>query len=505
MLKRRINLSKDEYLFLIIIIISASLLRLWDLGSIGFNGDEAVYGGQSATLAGYEQFSKYFSIYRAHPLLLQFIISILFVNFGIADTIARIVPAMLGVSTVILTYFIGKELYDRKVAMVAGILMTIIPYHIIVSRQVLLDVPLSFFFTLTLFFMIRYVKDYKGSHWLYLIGASSGLSFLSKEVGIFALIASIVSLLLTKRFSFKTVLIIVSSFLLASSPYWIPILTIKEAQQTALFYWQWQTSRDQNQPDTFYLTVIFKDALGYILTVLFALSIIYLWKIKKIKEPPILVLLAWIGVTILIFQLLPIKGFHFVISLVPPFVLFGVSFLNGDWTRKVRHYRIILLALIPLVLLTSGPTLNYLFQILSPPLAGSGGIPYVREGAIWIRNNIPDDRILLTLDATTANIIKFYANKEVVSLHSNRNPAYTEIGNPDLYILNGQIHYLVSQPNIADSYPHLRDEVEELNKLVIKHSGVPIHIENQTYTGKNGEILIKPALIIYSLDGIQEE
>jgi len=31
------------------------------------------------------------------------------------------------------------------------------------------------------------------------------------------------------------------------------------------------------------------------------------------------------------------------------------------------------------------------------------------------------------------------------------------------------------------------------------------HIWNQTYAGKNGEILIKPAMIIYSLEGIQGE
>jgi 4-amino-4-deoxy-L-arabinose transferase-like glycosyltransferase len=181
------------------IIVSASLLRVWDLGSIGFNGDEAVYSGQSATLSGNEESAKYFSIYRAHPLFLQFIVSIFFANFGVSDIIARMAPAIFGILTVIFVYFIGKELYDKKVAMVAAIVMTIIPYHIIVSRQVLLDVPLSFFATLTLFFVIRYLRRERDVYLLYFIGAASGLSFLSKEVGIFVLIASIVSLLLVKN------------------------------------------------------------------------------------------------------------------------------------------------------------------------------------------------------------------------------------------------------------------------------------------------------------------
>ena len=129
----------------------------------------------------------------------------------------------------------------------------------------------------------------------------------------------------------------------------------------------------------------------------------------------------------------------------------------------------------------------------------------MREGAIWIRDNIPGNSIILTLDATTANIIKFYANKEVFSLHSNKNPAYAEIGNPDLYILNGQIRYLVLQPNIVENYPHLKEEVDQLSDLAKKYGGVPIHMENQTYTGNNGEILIRPAIVIYSLDRIHGE
>jgi 4-amino-4-deoxy-L-arabinose transferase-like glycosyltransferase len=505
MLKKRFNLSKEEYLFLIIIIVSASMLRLWDLGNVGFNGDEAVYSGQSATLAGDENSSKFFSIYRAHPLFLQFIVSIFFANFGISDSVARIAPAIFGILTVIFVYLIGKDLYNKNIAMFAAIVITMLPYHIIISRQVLLDVPLSFFSTLTLFFVFRYIKQEKKTHLLFLIGVSSGLCFLSKEVGIFVFVASIISLILAKKLSLAKLVIIGSSFLLSTSPFWIPIMTIPEAQHTALSYWQWQTSRDQNQPDTFYLSIIVRDALGFALTGLFILSLFYLWKVGKLKSLNTLVLFTWIGIGLLLFQFLPIKGFHFAVALVPTFVLLGLPLLDGMWNRGLFSYRMLAILLIPLILFTSGPIFNYLFQIYSPPLAGSGGIPYVREGAIWIRDHIQGDTIVLTVDATTANIIKFYSNKEVFSLHSNKNPAYTEISNPDLYILSGQIKYLMLQPNIAENYPHLREEVNQLSDLALKYGGVPIHMENQTYINKTGETAIRPAVIIYSLDKINGE
>ena len=80
LLKKAINPTRQELWILILIIFSASVLRIWDLGSIGFNNDEAIYSGQAATLAGHKEFSEYFSIYRAHPLLLQFMISILLIT-----------------------------------------------------------------------------------------------------------------------------------------------------------------------------------------------------------------------------------------------------------------------------------------------------------------------------------------------------------------------------------------------------------------------------------------
>jgi hypothetical protein len=142
-------------------------------------------------------------------------------------------------------------------------------------------------------------------------------------------------------------------------------------------------------------------------------------------------------------------------------------------------------------------------QNRSVPLAGSGGEPYIREAAVWIRDNVPDNQTILASDARTANIIKFYANNEALSLHSNRNPAYIEVSSPDLHILDGQIHYLVLQPHITEGFPYLIEEVKLLNKLITKYDALPIHTENETYTGSNGEILQRPALIIYSLNGTQ--
>jgi hypothetical protein len=343
------------------------------------------------------------------------------------------------------------------------------------------------------------MKNPRGIHWLYLIGASSGLSFISKEVGIFALICSIITLFFIRRFTVKSIAVIVSSFILVASPYWIPILTLDEANDAWLTYWQWQTQREANQPDIFYLSLIPKDALGYALTALFFLAIFSAIITMNIKRPEVFLLLIWISVPLIIFQLLPIKGFHFAMALIPGFTILGVSFLFGSWMQEIPHYRLVRLLVIPLIFISSGTLLNYLFGVPFYDEAGSGGEPYARETALWIKNYLNKNSTLLTMDTPMANIIKYYANNEVYSLHANKNPAYSKIANPDLSILNGEIDYLVFEKYRIERAPYLEEEADELTDLVTKYDGIPIHTEYEIL-GDNSKNFTDPAVIIYSLN-----
>ena len=491
--------TKLEISFLVVLVIVASVVRFWDLGYIGFNNDEAIYSGQAATLAGFEEYGEHFSIFRAHPLLVQYFVSILFGNFGISDTIARIVPAIFGIFAVIITYMVGRNLYDRRIAMISALVVTILPYHILISRQVLLDISLSCFYTLTLFFVSQYLSRKEG-YWLYFVGVSAGLTFMSKEVGIFALIVSLLCLFLIKSLNRKNILVIISTFLLTSSPFWIPVLIIPDARDASLSYWNWQTSRDPNQDYDFYFTMITQESLGYVLTGLFALSVIYSFVSKNIKKPTVFIPLVWIAVPLIIFQVLSVKGFAFTVAVVPVFVLMGISFLFSDWMKKVPHYRIVIIAIIPLIFIFSGPMLHYMFQIPPTNLVGStGGELYAREAATWIRDNVDQKGVYLTVATRTANLIMYYSNNDAIALHANNNPAYKRIDSADLPILNGKINYLVNEPYLVELFPYLRQDSREINNLVIKYNAIPIHTEYGTYVDNSGRNIVKPAIIIYSL------
>jgi hypothetical protein len=52
-------------------LVIGLVVRLVNLNAFGFSSDEAVYAGQSASLAGNPLFVNQFPVFRAHPLLLQ--------------------------------------------------------------------------------------------------------------------------------------------------------------------------------------------------------------------------------------------------------------------------------------------------------------------------------------------------------------------------------------------------------------------------------------------------
>ena len=66
------------------------------------------------------------------------------------------IAALLGVVTVYVTFRLGRLLYGTAAGLVAGLLLAVMPYHVVVSRQVLLDGPMVLCATLSLYLLARF-------------------------------------------------------------------------------------------------------------------------------------------------------------------------------------------------------------------------------------------------------------------------------------------------------------------------------------------------------------
>ncbi len=214
-------------------------------------------------------------------------------------------------------------------------------------------------------------------------------------------------------------------------------------------------------------------------------------------------LLSWIIVPVVFFELWPVKGFQYLLPIAAPLaVLAGRTLSDGLGSRRILRVSAAWAAALIVGVTLAIPAWNR----IQPPtsgtlLAGSGGVPGGREAGRWIRGNIPDGADLLAIGPSMANILQFYGHRTVYGLSISpnplhRNPVYKPINNPDLQIRRGDLQYLVWDSFSADRSPffaaHLRTFADRYNGRVVYVQSVPV-------TAADGRKVQKPVIIIYSV------
>jgi hypothetical protein len=489
----------------ILIVAAVAIgLRVWGLNQIGYNTDEAVYAGQAAAIARAPVLKDIFPIFRAHPLLFQFLLALVF-SFGVSDLAGRLVAVALGLATVYLVYRLGKLLYGEKAGLLAGLFFALMPYHVVVSRQVLLDGPLVFFTTLTLFFLARYAMTHRPA-WIYLTGVGMGLTFLAKETGIILLGAIYAFLALSREIRVQVRQLALSMLLmvLMIAPFPISLL-LAGGTRSGKSYLVWQLFRRPNHTWDFYPSTV-PEAIG-IFVILAA--ILGLWFMRHEKSWRERLLLCWIIVPTVFFQLWPTKGFQYLLPIAPPIAVLAGRALSRLWSREIfilnkpdlgNWIKILAIGLVTISLFVSS------IQLIRPAtsgtfIAGTGGVPGGREAGEWIKENIPAGSTLMTIGPSMANILQFYGHRRAYGLSVSpnplrRNPSYPPILNPDLQIRNGDVQYIV-----WDSYSAERSSFfsEGILRFVKRYHGRAIHTQSVTVELADGTTIEKPVIVIYEV------
>ncbi|MDO8283015.1 MAG: glycosyltransferase family 39 protein [Thermodesulfovibrionia bacterium] len=103
---------------------------------------------------------------------------LIFKLFGESRLYMQIFTSLLFSSTILLTYKIGKALWDKETGFIAGALLLGIPYIYTQVPLMLVDIPAMFFLSLSVFTFIRALE--RGGIWPVLASISFFLSFYSK-------------------------------------------------------------------------------------------------------------------------------------------------------------------------------------------------------------------------------------------------------------------------------------------------------------------------------------
>lgn len=128
-------------------------------------------------------------------------------------------------------------------------------------------------------------------------------------------------------------------------------------------------------------------------------------------------------------------------------------------------------------------------------------MPGVREAGTWIRLHTPEGAKLLTIGPSMANIIQFYGHRKAYGLSVSpnplhRNPSYEPVTNPDLWLRNGELQYIV-----WDAYSANRSPVfaEKLLTYARRYHGRVIHTQSITTVDENDQAIQRPVIVIYEV------
>jgi 4-amino-4-deoxy-L-arabinose transferase-like glycosyltransferase len=479
---------------LAVTLAAAAALRVWRLNDVGFNSDEAVYAGQAAAIATDPDLDEFFPVFRAHPLLFQTLLSLGF-RLHLPEGFERLAAAALGVATVYLAYQLGRLLYGRRTGLLAALLMALMPYHVVVSRQVLLDGPMTLFATLTLVLFARFLTTGRRA-WLYAAGAAMGLTFLSKETSIVLLGGIYAFLALTPEVGvrLRDLAVALGVMALVIAPFPLSLL-LAGRTGTGESYLTWQLFRRPNHDWLFYPETV-PEVIGPL--VLLA-AVMGLWLLRRQASWRERLLLCWIVVPVAFFQLWPVKGYQYLLPIAPALAVLAGRALSGRWASSPA-FGMLATATVGVSLLI--PTWNRVEgSARGSLLAGAGGLPGGREAGRWIDAHVPAGATVMTIGPSMANLVQYYGHRRAYGLSVspnplNRNPSYEPLANPDQSLRDNEVQYVVWDTFSASRSPSFS---RRLLRYAARYNGRAVHTELLGARSARGLTARRPAIVVFEV------
>lgn len=481
-----------DVILMAIALVGGTVLRLYDLGRVGLNSDEAVYAGQAASLAGNPHFVDLFPVVRAHPLLFQALASPFYAS-GTPDVPGRYLEAVFGMGTVVLVCILGSLLYSRRVGVFASVLLAFMPYHVVISRQILLDGPMTFFATAALVCLAALGRTSRG-RWLVAAGAMLGVAALTKETAVILTGSVFVFLSLVPRFWRPWRYVVLAVIAAVGLALMFPVITaLSGGSHSGQSYFLWQMTRAPNHDFWFYLTTV-PQAMGLLVLLAAVTGLVLLRAHGSWRE---VLLASWIIVPFVFFEVWPVKGYPYLLLVTPAIAVLAARVLAwlterpATWLTRSLAAVAVSLCVLSLVV----PALRNVTQSNDSGLAGAGGSPGGREAGLWMEANLPAGVRVMTIGPSMANILQFYSGRrsDGLSVSPNplhRNPSYAAIPNPDAALRAGEYQFVVWDAYSAMRSPHFA--AKEL-ELVRRFNGRVVHTELGQLDGKDGQ----PVVVVY--------
>jgi 4-amino-4-deoxy-L-arabinose transferase-like glycosyltransferase len=153
---------------LVLLLIAVALVpRIYQLGQVppGLSGDET-FNAIDAARIGWSNMPVYFSGNNGREALFLYLVRLSTWLLGQSVFALRLPAALLGLGSVLLTYGIGIERFNRRVGFLGAALMAVSLWPIMHSRWTLRAVSLTFFTALTIYLLQHGLRSGRLRDWI---------------------------------------------------------------------------------------------------------------------------------------------------------------------------------------------------------------------------------------------------------------------------------------------------------------------------------------------------
>lgn len=158
-----------------------------------FYGDPFIYYSRAVEIYKTGSYSP-----MQYPMGYSLILASSFYLLGMNIHSAHVITAVLGSLTVFPVYFLTKEVFTKKIAVLSAFLIAIDPLHILISAGLWSDAPAIFFLTTSVYFFVRYSKTER-THCLYLFTMLVAFATLMRYTSAVFFLFAFIYLLFTKK------------------------------------------------------------------------------------------------------------------------------------------------------------------------------------------------------------------------------------------------------------------------------------------------------------------
>ena len=281
--------------------------------------------------------------YFEKPPLLYWLTAISFETFGFSEWAARLVPALSGVVTVVLTFLLGVRLCGRRAAWIGCGALATMPLFFALSQALLIDILLTACMTATMLAVYAAHTSEHKRRWALLVAFSVALGVLAKGLVALVLPGAIALAFLLQRRDFATMRALLHwqallLFAVVAVP-WFVIVSMRNPEFVQFFFVREHFQRfmatgpvrvgHPEGPFYYVPVVLLGPAPWTFVALLLALLPARRRAFAAVPRDARVLLLAWFGIVIVFFSAATSKLGSYVLPAMPPLAL-----LIGSWIDR---------------------------------------------------------------------------------------------------------------------------------------------------------------------------